>query len=50
MGIWSHGASRLSGLWVEGQLEIGVQEPRKLQPDLSDDVLLRLAKNSTGLC
>ncbi len=48
MGIWSHGASRLSGLWVEGQLEIGVQEPRKLQPDLSDDVLLRLAKTVQG--
>ncbi len=48
MGIRSHGASRLSGLCVEGQLEIGAQEPRKLQPDLSDDALLGLAKTVQG--
>ena len=27
----------------EGQLEIGAQEARKVQPDLSDDALLELA-------
>ena len=28
----------------EGQLEIGVQEARKRQPDLSDDALLELVR------
>ncbi len=37
------------GLYREGQLETGVQETRKLQPDLSDDALLELAKTVRGL-
>ena len=34
----------MSGLCREGQLEIAVQEARKVRPDLSDDELLELAK------
>ena len=34
----------ISGLCREGQLEIAVQEARKLRPDLSDDERLDLAK------
>ena len=34
----------ISGLCREGQLEIAVQEARKVRPDLSDDELLELAK------
>ncbi len=39
----------LSGLCREGQLAIAVQEARKVQPDLSDDELLELAKAVHGL-
>jgi hypothetical protein len=38
----------ISGLYREGQLEIGVQEARKRPPDLSDDALLELAKTRTA--
>ena len=34
----------MSGLCREGQLEIAVQEARKVRPNLSDDELLELAK------
>jgi len=34
----------ISGLCREGQLEIAVQEARKVRPDLGDDELLELAK------
>jgi hypothetical protein len=34
----------MSGLCRDGQLEIAVQEARKVRPDLSDDELLELAK------
>ncbi len=44
----SRGASRLSGLRVEGQLEIGAQAARKVWPQLSDDALLGLAKTVQG--
>ena len=39
----------MSGLCREGQLEIAVQEARKIRPDLSDDELLELAKTAHGL-
>ncbi len=39
----------ISGLCREGQLEIAVQEARKIRPDLSDDELLELAKAVHGL-
>ncbi|MCH7603748.1 MAG: hypothetical protein IIB54_13375 [Planctomycetes bacterium] len=39
----------MSGLCREGQLEIAVQEARKVRPDLSDDELLELAKTVHGL-
>ncbi len=39
----------MSGLCREGQLEIAVQEARKVRPDLSDDELLELAKSVHGL-
>ncbi len=39
----------MSGLCREGQLEIAVQEARKVRPDLSDDELLELAKAVHGL-
>ncbi len=39
----------ISGLCREGQLEIAVQEARKVRPDLSDDELLELAKAVHGL-
>ncbi len=39
----------MSGLCREGQLEIAVQETRKVRPDLSDDELLELAKAVHGL-
>ena len=39
----------MSGLCREGQLEIAVQEARKIRPDLSDDELLELAKAAHGL-
>ena len=34
----------ISGLCRDGQLEIAVQEARKLRPDLGDDELYELAK------
>jgi hypothetical protein len=34
----------MSGLCREGQLEIAVQEVRKVRPGFSDDELLELAK------
>jgi hypothetical protein len=34
----------ISGLCREGQLEIAVQEARKLRPDMSAEALLELAK------
>lgn len=34
----------MSGLCREGQLEIAVQEARKVRPDFGDDELLELAK------
>ena len=34
----------MSGLCREGQLEIAVQEARKVRPDLGDDELLEVAK------
>jgi len=34
----------ISGLCREGQLEIAVQEARKVRPDLSGNELLELAK------
>ena len=37
-------ADLVSGLYRKGQLEIGVQENRKRQPDPSDHALLELAK------
>jgi hypothetical protein len=39
----------MSGLCCEGQLEIAVQEARKVRPDLSNDELLELAKEVYGL-
>ncbi len=39
----------MSGLCREGQLEIAVQEARKVRPGLSDDELLELAKAVNGL-
>jgi len=39
----------MSGLCRDGQLEIAVQEARKVRPDLSDDELLELAKAVHGL-
>ena len=39
----------MSGLCREGQLEIAVQEARKVRPDLSDDELFELAKAVYGL-
>jgi len=39
----------MSGLCREGQLEIAVQEARKVRPDFSDDELLELAKAVHGL-
>ena len=39
----------MSGLCREGQLEIAVQEARKVRPDLRDDELLELAKAVHGL-
>ena len=39
----------MSGLCRDGQLEIAVQEARKVRPDLSDDELLELAKTVHGL-
>ncbi len=38
----------ISGLCREGQLEIAVQEARKVRPDLCDGELLRLAKAAHG--
>ena len=38
----------ISGLYREGQLEIAVQEARKLRPDLNDDEGLDLAKAVHG--
>jgi len=38
----------LSGLCREGQVEIAVQEARKLRPDLSDDELLALVETEAG--
>ena len=38
----------ISGLCREGQLEIAVQEARKVRPDLPDDELLELAKTEYG--
>jgi len=38
----------MSGLCREGQLEIAVQEARKVRPDHSDDELLELAKAAHG--
>ena len=37
----------ISGLYRKEQLQIGVQEARKLQCDLSDDALLAFDKAST---
>jgi hypothetical protein len=34
----------ISGLCREGQLEIAVQEARKLRPDIGDDALYELAE------
>ena len=39
----------MSGLCRDGQLEIAVQEARKVRPDLGDDELLELAKTVHGL-
>ncbi|TDJ70457.1 MAG: hypothetical protein E2O38_11260 [Proteobacteria bacterium] len=39
----------ISGLYRKEQLQIGVQEARKLRPDLSDDALFELAKTVHGL-
>ena len=39
----------MSGLCCDGQLEIALQEARKVRPDLSDDELLELAKEVHGL-
>jgi hypothetical protein len=39
----------ISGLCREGQLEIAVQEARKVRPDLSGNELLELAKAVHGL-
>ena len=39
----------ISGLCREGQLEIAVQEARKVRPDLGDEELLELAKRAHGL-
>ena len=39
----------MSGLCRDGQLEIAVQEARKIRPDLSDDELLELVKAVHGL-
>ncbi|MDP6574572.1 MAG: hypothetical protein QGI06_13800 [Rhodospirillales bacterium] len=39
----------MSGLCREGQLEIAVQEARKVRPDLGDDELFELAKAVYGL-
>jgi len=39
----------ISGLCREGQLEIAVQEARKIRPGLSGDELLELAKAAHGL-
>ncbi len=39
----------MSGLCREGQLEIAVQEARKVRPDLNDDELLESAKTVHGL-
>ncbi len=38
----------MAGLCRDGQLEIALQEARKLRPDLSDDELLALAKAAYG--
>jgi len=38
----------MSGLCLEGQIEIAVQEVRKLRPNLSDDELIELAKVEAG--
>ena len=34
----------ISGLCREGQLEIAVQEARKLRPDMTDEALFELAE------
>lgn len=39
----------ISGLCAEGQLEIAVQEARKLRPELDADELLELVKEIQGL-
>ncbi len=39
----------IPGLRRKAQLEIGVQEARKRESDLSDDALLALAKTVHGL-
>ena len=38
----------MAGQCRDGQLEIALQEARKLRPDLSDDELLALAKAAYG--
>lgn len=38
----------ISGLCREGQLEIAVQEGRKVRPDLRDDELFELAEAEHG--
>ena len=38
--------SAMAGLCREGQLEIALQEARKLRPDLSDDDLIGLAETA----
>ncbi len=38
-------ADLVSGLYRKGQLEIGVQQARKVRPDLSDDALFELARH-----
>lgn len=35
-------AAGISGLCLEGRIEIGVQEARRLRPDLDDATLTRL--------